>query len=272
MNFRKLLGLTLLCASIIVSAEEPNNIILVTKDKYQTVEFTNLKPTTLKTINHHPSFIKEGIIDYQGYLFKDLFKNYKIKPDQAVLLIATTGQFVLELKASELLNDDVIVATIKNGKRIETKDFGNQIIYGSQTIEKNPVLKNRHYWLWWVRSVIIDDSYKNDFENHKIALTNLESQFPFPKPDGESTVKQINPLKNKVGKILDTKKASTIKITLINDSTLEIPVKTSFTYFLTNSKELKAGGETLHVVEVKNNKITNIVASHFYIKQLTIIR
>lgn len=272
MNFTKLLILVLMGLPFFGQAAEPENIILMTKDIYKSVEFSSIKPTTLKTVNHHPNFAKAGPIEYQGYLFRDLLKEQKIKPEQPILLVATTGQFVLELKAQELLSDDVILATHKNGQRIDTKDFGNQIIYGAKILEKNPELKSRHHWLWWVRSLIIDNAYKNDFDSHKIPMTKLNSTIPFPQPDGESSIKKISSVKMKEGKILDTIKAKEIKMTLINDSILEIPTKSSFSYFLTNSNELMAGGETLYVVEIKNNKISNIVASHFYLKSLEIIK
>lgn len=252
-------------------ADEPNTLIISTKDAHKEIDFSKLKTVSLKTVNLHPQFIKLGEVEYQGYSFKDLLKNYSLKPQQPVVLLGTTGEFSLELKAEEILGDDVILATHKNGQRISAKDQGNQIIYGTKTVQKYPHLKERLYWLWWVRNIVLDNTYQNDFNEHKAALVQLSSTIPFPQPDGISSLSASAPVKNLSGKILDVSKTKNLKVHLINNSVMEIPVKKNFSYFLSNAESLKSGGETLHIVEIKNGKVTNLISHMFYIKKIELL-
>lgn len=259
---------TTLFLSSLVSASELNSVIVSTKDSHNEVSFEQFKPMTLKTLNHHPQFIKQGETEYQGYLLKDLLKNYKLKPEQSIVLTGTTGEYSIELKAAEILGDDVIVATHKKGKRLETSENGNQIIYGANTIQKFPHLKVRLFWLWWVKNILVDTTYQNDFSAHPEQIVELPSTIAFPQTDGVSSAGNIAAPKTLSGKILNTAKAKNIKIELINNSIVEVPVKNNFSYFLTQREPLKTGGETLYVVEIKNNKVTNHISHIFYIKKI----
>lgn len=254
--------------ALIALADEPNSVIISTSDSHQEINFSSLKPVTLKTINHHPQFQKQGEVEYQGYKLQDILKGNSLKPDQSIVLLGTTGEFSVELKANEVLNEDVILATHKNGQRILAKDQGNQIIYGVKAIQKFPHLKQRSYWLWWVRNIVIDRAYKNDFNDHQESMVQLESTIDFPQPDGISSMKSFVPVKILSGKILVTGKAKILKAQLINKSIIEVPIKNNFSYFLTPTNSLKAGGETLYVVEIKNNKVTNLISHIFYIQKI----
>lgn len=253
--------------SSLVEADELNSVMVTTKDSHKEVNFAQFKPVTLKMTNHHPQFKKDGEVDYQGYLLKDLLKIYNLKPEQNIVFIGTTGEYSVELKAEEIAND-VMIATHKKGKRLQANEHGNQIIYGPNSIQQFPQLKERLFWLWWVKNILVDSTYQNDFSDHQEKVIELHSLMNYPDTDGISWRGTLSPQKVLSGKILNTTKAKMIKAKLINDSIIEIPVKNNFSYFLTLREPLKAGGETLYVVEIKNNKVTNHISHIFYIKKI----
>lgn len=270
--FWKLIMISLVSLAVFQAySDEPNSVILSTKDFHQEIDFSTMKPVILKTINHHPQFKTKGEIEYQGYKFQDILKTNPLRPQQPVMLLATTGEFSLELKAEEILGDDVILATHMNGQRIDAKEHGNQIIYGPKAIAKYPHLKERLYWIWWVRNIVIDTVYHNDYSSHPETSLTLTSEIPFPQPDGASSIGPKIPTKALTGKILNTKKSKMLKIHLVNNNILEVPVKNNFSYFLAVTPTLNTGGEVLHVLEIKNNKVINLISHIFYIKKLEVL-
>jgi hypothetical protein len=259
----RLILISLLFA-IKVLANEPDGIIIVSNGKINQIPFKDLKKIELTTANHHPKIRPLGELKYSGYLIKDILSKAKLKPDDFITIVGKTGQFSVEISAKELLSSNNIIATDINGVPVKTEENGLQIIYSPETIEKFPHLKERQYWCWWVRSLILDEKFVPQVKVRK-AATSLESQLPWPVPYGISSRGIAQEVKVRTGSLLNFKK---IKVEFLNGNSQEIIADEKSKYFLTNPIGNKLGAYGLHQVIEKDGKVQTIVSNLYYIKRL----
>ncbi|MFZ4715523.1 MAG: hypothetical protein ACOYL6_17500 [Bacteriovoracaceae bacterium] len=247
---------------------EPSKIIVISNGKSKEIDLTKLKKVNLETINYHPNFKDLGKIKYSGYLIKDILKNIKLSPEQAINIVGKTGQFSIELFAKELLESQSIIATEKANQSLETEGKGLQIIYDDQTISKYPHLKERQNWLWWVRAFIIDQKFKPNLSQLNGKNHIFKTTLPWPQPYGISS-KGIEPIINeRSGKIIEPFKS--LEIEQLNGTKVEILSDPKSQYFLADFISNKSGAYSLHQIVIAEDKVQSFVNSYFFIKNIKV--
>lgn len=244
---------------------EPQEILIVSKGHVQKIYFKDLKKTEIVTLNYHPKFKTLGKIKYSGYLIKDILKNSTIKSDDSITILGKTGQFSVEVSASELLTGKSFIATHINGETVKTDENGLQIIYSQEALEKYPHLKERQYWCWWVRSFITDSKFVP-----YMRATNKPHSFqtivPWPVPYGISSRGSVSSPKLRNGVVLSG--FNKLKVELLNGSRHDIVNDGKTKYFLADPISNKAGGYGLHQLVEQDGKIETIVSNLYYVKSL----
>lgn len=251
-----------------VMAQEPESVFVVSNGKMIEINFKKLKRVEISTTNYHPKFIGLGEIKYSGYLVKDILANVNLKPSDYITIVGKTGQFSIELSANELLAPNNIIATHVNGIKVKTENKGLQIIYSKEAVSLFPNLKKRQYWCWWVRSIITDDKFTPTMSVVKANKT-LESKLPWPVPNGISSREEVSEVKLRAGKILKFNKA---KINLLNGASIDLIRDQKTQFFLTDSLGSKSGAFGLHQVVEVDGKVHAFVASHYYVKNIEVIK
>lgn len=267
----KLLLIFLFTFSNLVWAEnEPDKLTIVSNGKIKEVLFKNLKKSTLKTINHHPNFKPHGIITYDGFLVKDILKQFSLKNDDAITIVGKTGQFSVEVQAFELLSGNNLIATHINGKPVNTKENGLQIIYDEETLGKYPHLKQRQFWCWWVRSFIVDEKFKPTLNLKTTTKTSLTTPLPWPVPYGISSKGESPTTRERNGLILPS--FEKIRVELLNGSIQEIISDKNLKFFLSNPINNKSGAYSLHVLVEENSVVKTFISNLYYVKSIEVIK
>jgi hypothetical protein len=246
-------------------ALEPERILVVSNGNVQSVEFKNLKSVETLTLNYHPNFIKLGKIHYKGFKVSEVLKKVKLNPEDSITIVGNTGQFSVELRARELTNGNNIIATHANGKAFTTDGNGLQIIYDEETLKKYPLLKERQFWCWWVRSFITDEKFKlKNLGTKKTLITKL----PWPVPYGISSL-GMKEIKSRDGIFLQFKK---LRVELLNGNEKEIVADQNSSYFLANPISNKSGAYSLHQLIESNGDVQTFLSNLYYIKSVKVIQ
>ncbi len=266
----RILGLLFLLTNTAWATTEPEKLFVVSGGKVREIHFRNFKPVEITTTNHHPKFVDKGKIKFKGFLVRDILSSLKIGENQAITLVGRTGQFAIEITGKELLGGDNIIATHIDGKSVDTTENGLQIIYDEKTIAKFPHLKQRNYWLWWVRSFILDNKFHPKANVSLHFNDTLKSEFPWPSPYGRSSLgeSQASP-KRKWTKISAFKK---VNVETLNGNKFEINPIAGTQLVLGNSGSNPAGAYSLHQLIEKNGSVGNFVDNIYFIKSLEVIR
>ena len=242
-------------------ATEPNQIFVSQKGIVRTVDFYKLHPITIKAINYHPNFEKEGETEYKGYKVKDILRTFS--PNKSITIIGKTGQFSVEISTNELIDNDNIIAFEKNGRSLIDDPNGLQIIYSQDAIKRYPHLKQRQYWCWWVRTLILDNDDNRILRGPR---TRLKSEFPWPVPYGISTSK-IQAQYEREGVLLNKPKKVNIFHLNGNAQTLDVENKN---VFLTKAPTSKEGAHTLHIIDLKDGKIEKFHLNLYYLRSVEV--
>lgn len=259
-----LISLFIVCKAL---GQEPEALFIVSQGKVNQIKFSDLKQVEITTINHHPKMKPLGAIKYTGYLVKDILSQVKLRPSDYVTLVGKTGQFSIEISVDELLAPNNIIATHINGVPMKTEENGLQVIYSQEAIEKYPRLKERQYWLWWVRIFITDEKFIPEVKAIK-AHAILKSQLPWPVPYGISSKGQLKETNARSGRLLEFNK---LKVDLLNGVTVEVSSDSKTKYFLTDPVGNKSGAYGLHQVLEKDGKVQTIVSNLYYVKRVEAI-
>ncbi|MCB9092181.1 MAG: hypothetical protein H6621_00335 [Halobacteriovoraceae bacterium] len=261
--------ISLFTFSLVAHGNEPGSLLVVFNGQIKEVSFSKLTQVEISAINYHPKFKEQGETKYKGYLIKDILKNIAISPDQYVTVVGKTGQFSIELKISELMANNNLIATHINGKEVATEDNGLQIIYDTETIARYPHLKQRQFWCWWVRSIILDEKYSPNIKaNDKKEV--LKADFPWPIPYGISSGPIKNSPEERKGILVE--KFSSIELELLNGNHYRLKNDGKTKYFLADKISNKMGAASLHQVITNQNKVDSIVSNYFYVKSLKVVK
>ena len=260
----KVFGVLLFSISL-TWASEPKSFFVVSNGKVQTVEFKHLKPIEITTLNYHPKFKELGKIQYKGFRVSDVLKNINMNPEDAITIVGNTGQFSVELKAKELLSSNNIIATHVNGEIVTTEGNGLQIIYDGATLAKFPMLKERQYWCWWVRSFITDNKYQVKVNGtHK----KLSTKLPWPAPYGISSI-GLTDIKSRQGSVINFKK---LRVELLNGNEKEVIDDGKSTFFLASPVSNKSGGYSLHQLIENDGEVQTFVNNLYYVKSVEVVQ
>jgi len=267
----KALGLILfLFSNLSWAIPEPEKIFIVVNGKVEEIHFSKLKRSEITATNYHPNFVDKGKITYSGYLIKDVLKGFQIGKDQPITIIGKTGQFSIELLASELLSGQNLIATHVNGEPVKTEENGLQIIYDDKTTSKYPHLKQRQFWCWWIRSFVLDEKFKPSIKLVKKTEQTFKTELPWPTPYGISSKSQHGITKERSGSLLGNFKK--ISVELLNGHRQEILPDGKSKYLFARPINNKAGAYSLHQLIEKDGKIETIVSNLYYIKSLEVIQ
>jgi len=264
----KIIGLILISIQLAWATSEPQELFVISNGKVQKIDFSKLKTVEVLAVNHHPNFIKNGKSKYKGFLIKDILSSFKLKDNQAVTIVGKTGQFSIEVRMEELLEGQNLIATHVNGHEVQTGDNGLQIIYSEKTLEKYPHLKQRQFWCWWVRSIVLDQKYVPRIEAN-IEKNKLTSEFPWPVPYGISSVEQVQSPSERYGRVLSNFKK--ISLTLLNGAEKTIANDGKTKFFVADLVSNKMGAFSLHQLIEKNGKIETFLNNYYYVKSLRVI-
>lgn len=266
--------LIILNANLALS-EEPGLVLILKNRHVHSVSFSSLKKQSIKTVNQHPNYLANGLVEYSGYLTKDILQPFTTKEvsDQEVLILGETGKYSTSIAYSDLVSKNNLIATDLNGKKLDYSNSGNQIIYSLDSQNENQELKHRNYWCWWVRMFILDDMGFELITNNVFLTKESEykSGLPFPKPYGKSSKTSRDDFKSLgLKKVTRIDKGSSMTLTLLNGRTFKVALDPSFDYFIGQGLHKNYGINILLVSSSKGQVITNIFDSYFYIKEIKI--
>lgn len=234
------------------------------------MSLASLKRSELTTTNYHPNYFARGPQRYSGYRFKDVLSRFKLDPNQPITIVGKTGQFSVELKAGELMGDDILLASHLNGVAIKTAENGLQIVYGEKTLAKYPHLKQRQFWCWWIRSLLLDGKSKPALAVKADAAAIYKSPLPWPTPYGISSFGTGSSELSRRGRALFAPKG--VRVSLLNGAEIEIVPQPGNKLILTAAPNQKAGGFSLHEVQENAGRVGAFLSNVYYVQSVKAIQ
>lgn len=251
-----------------MAQDGPEKIILSHQGKIKEVLFSDLKKVEVFTENYHPNFVGLGKIKYKGHRVSDILKELSLRPDEYVTIVGKTAQFSVELKFEELNQKGNIIATEMNGKLLNDNENGYQIIYSEDAIKKFPHLKQRQFWCWWVRAILLDDGVTPTFTSMSKEVVKLKSSLPWPVPYGITSRGELKSFQEREGYWIDNRKE--LLVHLLNGHLKTIPADNKTKVFLAKSIGSKEGSYSIHQIIEDKGSVHNFVANIFYVKSVEV--